>query len=559
MPERETDPSGILVTTPSTCVMNTTVLTETKPMNKGFSIQQLLCVNESSGIKHSNEDQSMLNLNVQRMSTNRLAETIHYLRDSYTNVEENSSKESNRNERVSKLNHLTATSHDRLAVLFNLLQHNNGGLKTSHSSISHMFNPFYGSAGLTEVPDLVNLGILRPDIASNMVMSNVGNVDGASVDNFGPNDIKMPMKQVNTASNEDTQCNSAQMAVIMPADINHINSKSIDSFFPFMMQNTVSGYASIPVYSRETSGSKQCRRRKARTVFSDNQLLGLEHRFGTQHYLSTPERIELANQLSLSETQVKTWFQNRRMKHKKMKRGGYLAISGSGTQVVEASSNPNERSIDYTVCKTNSSLSDSDDPNFELDNAQTLGNDMCAKKGRRTFQLDVKKEEVKQSLLTHSDYNNFCSTDPYSGASLTCSQITVQSIPSSTNKKHYDSERVFSSPYVTCTEEVHNPKTDAVNCSSSSGHTKIRAFEFLDSVMDKVLPEWNFRMAEHYLLNSSVNEDQLNVEIPSNMTKTTSSFSSKGLTQPYLRNGSVSWGDSTKLNSWHVQSKTPIT
>lgn len=49
---------------------------------------------------------------------------------------------------------------------------------------------------------------------------------------------------------------------------------------------------------------KLCRRRKARTVFSDQQLSGLEKRFETQKYLSTPERVELANSLGLSETQV---------------------------------------------------------------------------------------------------------------------------------------------------------------------------------------------------------------------------------------------------------------
>lgn len=50
---------------------------------------------------------------------------------------------------------------------------------------------------------------------------------------------------------------------------------------------------------------KHCRRRKARTVFSDSQLSGLEKRFEIQRYLSTPERVELATALSLSETQVR--------------------------------------------------------------------------------------------------------------------------------------------------------------------------------------------------------------------------------------------------------------
>ena len=54
----------------------------------------------------------------------------------------------------------------------------------------------------------------------------------------------------------------------------------------------------------KTNSIKLCRRRKARTVFSDQQLSGLEKRFETQKYLSTPERVELANDLGLSETQV---------------------------------------------------------------------------------------------------------------------------------------------------------------------------------------------------------------------------------------------------------------
>ena len=43
-------------------------------------------------------------------------------------------------------------------------------------------------------------------------------------------------------------------------------------------------------------------------MFSDQQLNGLEKRFESQRYLSTPERVELASQLSLSETQVLVLF-----------------------------------------------------------------------------------------------------------------------------------------------------------------------------------------------------------------------------------------------------------
>ena len=54
------------------------------------------------------------------------------------------------------------------------------------------------------------------------------------------------------------------------------------------------------------------KQRKARTAFTDNQLQTLEKSFERQKYLSVQDRMELANKLGLTDTQVKTWYQNRR-------------------------------------------------------------------------------------------------------------------------------------------------------------------------------------------------------------------------------------------------------
>lgn len=68
-------------------------------------------------------------------------------------------------------------------------------------------------------------------------------------------------------------------------------------------------------------GDEPTRYRRERTVFTQNQLRAFEKRFESQKYLNTQERFDLARSLGLSPLQVKTWFQNRRMKWKKKEKG----------------------------------------------------------------------------------------------------------------------------------------------------------------------------------------------------------------------------------------------
>ncbi|XP_074083665.1 homeobox protein DBX1 [Macrotis lagotis] len=77
-----------------------------------------------------------------------------------------------------------------------------------------------------------------------------------------------------------------------------------------------------------------------RAVFSDVQRKALEKMFQKQKYISKPDRKKLAAKLGLKDSQVKIWFQNRRMKWRNSKERELLSNGGCREQTLPTKLNP---------------------------------------------------------------------------------------------------------------------------------------------------------------------------------------------------------------------------
>ena len=94
-------------------------------------------------------------------------------------------------------------------------------------------------------------------------------------------------------------------------------------------------------HTDDVTGKKKRRStaNRARTIFSDEQLERLELKFNENQYLIGPERIQLATELGLNVKQVKIWFQNRRIKHRRSAGQGQMRSNQGQTDLESNVSN----------------------------------------------------------------------------------------------------------------------------------------------------------------------------------------------------------------------------
>ncbi|XP_044760936.1 homeobox protein Hox-A4-like [Coccinella septempunctata] len=156
--------------------------------------------------------------------------------------------------------------------------------------------------------------------------------DSSTKDLTGFNYVEMPEKmcgEYNEQCINQDQCNDYNLN---HNDYNFVQQK--DKTLEHIVTQEPPKVSTAPVLPSKISPNNSTKR--TRTSYTSHQLVELEKEFQASKYTNRLKRSQMAEALNLSESQIKIWFQNRRMKLKKELKA--MNISPSSTNSNSADS-----------------------------------------------------------------------------------------------------------------------------------------------------------------------------------------------------------------------------
>ncbi|GAU94059.1 hypothetical protein RvY_05900 [Ramazzottius varieornatus] len=186
------------------------------------------------------------------------------------------------------------------------------------------------------------------------------------------------------------------MARMEPAASSHYGLKSL----PHVHMNGMGPYfhSSRPIHKRKGGQVR----------FSNDQTIDLEKKFKSQKYLTPAERKKLAKTLTLSERQIKTWFQNRRAKWRRLKNDPDDQTDEPPLSMEDVAAKPTSSASSSISSNTSTAITEAEDTKKQQSVKGRLSSENRA---RAASSATLSSNERRPEMMCHSDSESLCSDD----------------------------------------------------------------------------------------------------------------------------------------------------